>query len=313
MHQSYSTDRGTTHQRQLLIVLALSVVTTIAEVVGSYLTGSLALLADAGHVLTDVAGVIMSLIAMRLAGRPATDQKTFGYYRAEILAALANSLLLIAIAGYVVYEAYRRFGSPSDVLGGWMMAIAVVGLVANVISALLLRGSATESLNVRGAYLDVLGDALGSVGVIVAGLVVLITGWQAADPIIGVGIGLFILPRAWSLLSESMEILLESTPRDLDLSAVRAELKLLSGVVEVHDLHAWSITKGMNAMSGHLVVDDSSNASSTLAAAKTLLCGQFGLAHSTLQIEPRGFREPRDDDRFASEVPAVHTDSDDAH
>lgn len=305
MHQTSSADRSAKHRRQLWAVLALSTATTIAEVAGAYFTGSLALVADAGHMLTDVAGVVISLIAMHLAGLPATDRKTFGYYRAEILAASANALLLFAIAVYVLYEACRRFAHPPQILGGWMTAVAVFGLAANLACAWLLRASSKESLNMRGAYLEVLGDALGSVGVIVAGAVVLLTGWTTADPVVGVTIGLFILPRAWGLLKESTDILLEGTPKDLDLAAVRAALKSVPGVLEVHDLHAWSITQGMNAISGHLVVEEfAARADIILRSAKVLLCGRFGLSHSTLQVEPRGFQEPHGESNFACD--SVH-------
>lgn len=302
MHQSAFTDRSAKHRRQLWVVLVFALATTIAEVLGAYFTGSLALLADAGHMLTDVAGVAISLIALHLATLPATDRKTYGYYRAEVLAASANALLLFAVALYVLYEAYRRFMQPPEILGGWMMLIAVFGLCANLACAWLLHASSRESLNVRGAYLEVLGDALGSVGAIAAGAIVLATGWLRADPLIGVGIGLFILPRAWNLLCESADILLEGTPRDLDLSAVRDALHSLPGVVEVHDLHAWSVTQGMNALSGHLVAENWAQGGEILDAAKKLLCGRFHLAHSTLQIEPRGFQEPTGEDGFVCDV-----------
>lgn len=308
MHQPSSLGRDEKHRRQLWGVLGVSIITTLAEVIGAYLTGSLALVADAGHMLTDVAGVALSLVAMHLAGLPANDRKTFGYYRAEILAAAANALLLIGIAVYVLYEAYRRFAHPPEILGGWMMGVAVLGLLANLLCAWLLHASSDESLNVQGAYLEVLGDALGSVGVIVAGLIVLTTGWKAADPIIGVGIGLFILPRAWKLLRESTDILLEGTPRGLDLSEVRDALQSLSGVVEVHDLHAWSITKDMNALSGHLVVDDAANGTEILYAAGSLLQSRFGLAHSTLQVEPREFKRRTANSGFACDAHACRVE-----
>lgn len=302
MHRPASREHGDKHRSQLWGVLGVSIITTLAEVVGAYLTDSLALVADAGHMLTDVAGVALSLVAMHLAGLPTNDRKTFGYYRAEILAAAANALLLIGIAVYVLYEAYRRFAHPPEILGGWMMGVAVFGLLTNLVSAWLLHASSQESLNVQGAYLEVLGDALGSIGVIVAGLLVLTTGWKAADPIIGV----FILPRAWRLLRESTDILLEGTPHDLDLSAVRGALKSVPGVMEVHDLHAWSITKGMNALSGHLVVHDLARSSEILNDAGGLLRDRFRLVHSTLQLEPRDFTGRPADSGFACDADERH-------
>ena len=213
------------HAKRLAGVLTLNVTAMAAELIGGWLTGSLALLADAGHMLTDVAGIAMSLIAIRLAQRPANPEKTFGYHRAEILAALVNAVLLALVAIFVLFEAIERFQHPPQIRGGWMLGIAVLGLVVNGASLALLRSSSKESLNVEGAYLEVLGDLLGSIGAIVAALVIMATGWKLADPVVGVGIGLFILPRAWKLLRQSTDILLESTPQGVDLDAIRAACK----------------------------------------------------------------------------------------
>lgn len=272
-------------------MLCLNLVTLAGEVIGGLLTGSLALLADAGHMLTDISGIGMSLIAMRLSRRPANYEKTFGYHRTEILAALANAVLLLVVAVFVFIEAVRRFQHPPEIRAGWMMAVAAIGLINNIIGMLLLRAGSAGSLNVRGTYLEVLGDALGSLGAIVAGLVVLLGGPELADPVIGVGIGLFIVPRAWSLLRESVDVLLEAAPRDLDIDKMRAALKSLSGVLDVHDVHVWTITSGMHAISAHITVADNQRSFAVMKEAQQLLRSEFALDHSTLQVEPVGFEE----------------------
>lgn len=286
---SHGVSAGGENKGRLYVVLGLTSTYMFAEVVGGILTGSLALLADAGHMLTDVFGITMALIAIKLGERPASDRRTFGYYRTEILAALANAVILVVVAIYILYEAFRRFQDPPDVLGGWMMVVAVIGLAVNLTGMYILMKGAGESLNIRGAYLEVLGDTLGSVGVIVASLIIIFTGWYPADPIIGVGIGLFIIPRAYSLLKEAVNVLLEGTPKGLKLEEVRASLLGIPGVVRVHDLHAWSITSGMNAMSGHLVVEDMSRGGDVLTLAQKLLHDRYGIEHTTIQLEPSGF------------------------
>jgi cobalt-zinc-cadmium efflux system protein len=293
-HSHSHSPAAVTHRSRLYGVLTLSGVTFVAEVGGGLLTGSLALLADAGHMLTDISGIIMSLIAIRFAARPATDAKSFGYHRAEILAALGNAMLLFFVAVFVLVEALRRFQHPLEIQGGWMMLVAGIGLVVNIISMLLLRESSQESLNVRGAYLEVLGDTLGSLGVIAAGIIILATGWELADPIIGVGIGLFILPRAWLLLRESVDVLLEGTPKNLNIEALRLAIESLPGVLNVHDVHAWTITSGMHAVSAHITMHDPGQSVAILTQAKEVLSAKFGLTHSTLQVEPPGFEEERE-------------------
>lgn len=275
-------------------MLSLNLVTFAGEVIGGLLTGSLALLADAGHMLTDISGIAMSLIAMWLSRRPANNEKTFGYHRTEILAALANAVLLLVVAVFVFIEAARRFQHPPEIRAGWMLAVAAIGLVNNMIGVLLLRAGSAGNLNVRGAYLEVLGDALGSVGAIVAGLIVLLGGPELADPVIGVGIGLFIVPRAWSLLRESVDVLLEAAPRDLDIDKMRAALKSLPGVLDVHDVHVWTITSGMHAVSAHITVADNRRSLPVMTEARELLRSEFALDHSTLQVEPVGFEEAVD-------------------
>lgn len=288
---SHGASAGGENKGRLYVVLALTSTYLVAEVVGGLLTGSLALLADAGHMLTDVFGLTMALVAIKLGERPASDRRTFGYYRTEILAALSNAVILVVVAIYILYEAYRRFQEPPDILGGWMLVVAVIGLAVNLAGMFVLMKGAGESLNIKGAYLEVLGDTLGSLGVIVAAVVIIFTGWYPADPIIGVGIGLFIIPRAYSLLKQAVNVLLEGTPKGLELADVRGALESIPEVIRVHDLHAWTITSGKNAMSGHLVVKDPGMARDILTQAQSLLHDRFDLEHSTIQIEPEGFDE----------------------
>lgn len=238
---------GGRHKRPLQIAFGITALYMIAEVVGGLVTGSLALLSDAAHMGTDVVGLGMSLAAIHLTSRPATPQRTYGTYRLEVLAALANSVLLFGVAGYVLVEAYKRFRDPAEVLGLPMLVVAVVGLTVNLISFRLLSAGSKESLNVKGAFLEVLSDLLGSVGVIVAAVIVLTTGWSYADPLIGAGIGLFIIPRTWQLCKQAVRILIEAAPPGIDVEQVKARLSALSGVVGVHDLHIWTLTSGIEA------------------------------------------------------------------
>ncbi|MBI3198025.1 MAG: cation transporter, partial [Rhodospirillales bacterium] len=260
------------------------------EVVGGLLTGSLALLADAAHMLTDVAGLALALLAIRFAERPATPGKTYGYVRMEVLSALANAVVLLLLTVYILYEAYQRFRDPPEILSGPMLAVAVAGLVVNLISMKLLMAGASESLNVKGAYFEALGDMLGSLGVIVAALIVMFTGWTLADPVVGAGIGLFIVPRTWVLLKQVVHILMEGTPPEVDLALLEKRLLDIDGVTAVHDLHVWTITSGLDAMSCHLVVADMARARETLAAACEAMKSGFGLTHTTIQIEDQAFR-----------------------
>ncbi|TWT11868.1 cation transporter [Reyranella sp. CPCC 100927] len=262
----------------------------VAEVVGGLLTGSLALLADAAHMMTDAGGLLLALTAIRFGERPATPQRTYGYARMEVLSALTNAVVLLLLTIWILYEAYQRFRSPPDVLSGPMMAVAVIGLIVNLISMKLLAGGASESLNVKGAYFEVLADMLGSLGVILAAGVVMLTGWTLADPLIGAAIGLFIVPRTWILLKQAVHILMEGTPPEIDLGLLRQKLLDIPGAVAVHDLHAWVITSGVNAMSCHLVVDDVARGSQVLAAAREALKTGFGLTHTTIQIEDQASR-----------------------
>ncbi len=278
------------HKSRLAMALGLTTAFMAAEVVGGLWTGSLALLADAAHMLTDAGGLALALIAIRFAERPATPEKTFGYVRAEVLSALTNAVVLLLLTVYILYEAYKRFLSPPEIIGGPMLAVAVVGLVVNLVSMKLLSGGSSESLNVKGAYFEVLSDMLGSLGVIVAAVVVMATGWTIVDPIVGAGIGLFIVPRTWSLLKQAVHILLEGTPPEVDLKLLEAKLAALPGVVAVDDLHVWTITSGLDAMSCHLVVDDMARSAAVLTAASAAMRSEFGLAHTTIQIEDAAIR-----------------------
>ena len=266
-------------------MLIISTTIFIAEIVVGLLSNSLALLADAGHVFADVVATGLALGAIQLASRPATDKRTFGYYRFEILAAVLNAVLLFAIAGYVLIEAWRRLGSEPEIAAGPMLAVAVVGLLANVVAALVLRPAGAQSLNMRGAYLEVLSDALGSAAVLVASLVILFTGFRAADAIASGLIGLLILPRTWNLLSEAVDVLLEATPKNVDMDEVREHILEAPGVREVHDLHAWAITSGMNVVSAHVVIDTQASAPAILDHLCTCLSSQFDIEHSTFQLE----------------------------
>jgi cation diffusion facilitator family transporter len=276
-------------RRRLAVVLALTVAMLAAEVVGSVLSGSLALLADAGHMATDAAGIALALGAVTLAQRPARGRRTFGWQRAEILAAVANGLLLLAVAVYVLVAAVQRIGSPPTIGSDLMLVVASVGLVINLLSLAVLHGGRDASLNVRGAYLEVLGDALGSVAVIVAAVVIARTGWVAADVVASIAIGFLVLPRAWHLLREALDVLLEAAPRGVDLEQVRAHMVEVDGVLGVHDLHAWTITSGLPVLSAHVVVTQEALGAGHGGRVLDALCAclgtHFDVEHCTFQLE----------------------------
>ena len=282
--QETSTNREG-HKRILKWALSLTALYTIVEVIGGLLTKSLALLADAGHMLSDVGALAIALWAIRLAERPPTQAKTYGYHRAEILAALANGLTLWLIAGLIFHEAYHRFFSPPEVKGLGMLLIATVGLGVNIGVALILRKRASESLNLRGAFLHVIGDALGSVGAIAAGAIILLTGWYLADPIVSVLIGVLILYSSWGLVRESVDILMEAAPKGIKLDEVRAALENVSGIREVHDLHVWCLTSEFYAISAHALVGNLSEGQRILEQSREILKDRFRINHVTLQLE----------------------------
>jgi cobalt-zinc-cadmium efflux system protein len=287
---SHGGPEGTTareHARPLAWTLALTGGFLIVEVAGALWTGSLALLADAGHMLTDAGGLALALFAIWFAARPPTPEKTYGYYRVEILAALVNALLLLGIAGFILYESYRRLREPAPVLAGPMLAVASAGLLVNLAGLLLLRRGAAHSLNLKGAYFEVLGDALGSLGAILAAITIMATGRTWVDPAVGMGIALFIVPRTWRLLTQAVNVLLEGTPAHLDVAEVEAAMRGVRGVVQVHDLHIWTLTSGKYAMSGHAIVDNLAVGDQLLAELHAVLHARFGIDHTTIQLESR--------------------------
>ena len=255
------------------------------ELVGGLAANSLALVADAGHLLTDLAGIGLTLVAIWFAGRPANRNRSFGLLRLEILAAIVNAMLLFAVAAYVLVEAWRRWNAPPEVASGLMLAVAVVGLLANGASLVVLRDAQRESLAMRGAYLEVMGDLVGSVAVIVAAIVIMTTGWVQADALASVFIAVLILPRTWSLLKEAVDVLLEASPKGIDLGEVRSHILEAPGVADVHDLHAWTITSGVNVVSAHVVLDETAHAPTVLDYLCGCLSGDFDIEHSTFQLE----------------------------
>jgi len=272
--------------RRLTWVLSITAVFMVAEIVGGVLSNSLALLADAGHMFTDVAALGLSVFAMRLAARPSTQRRTYGYARLEILAALLNGATLLLIAGMIIVEAVQRLREPVEIDGLVMLSVAGVGLVVNVIGASVLHQHSHDNLNVRGAYLHVLGDLLGSVGAIVAGVVIMVTGWAPADPLISIVIALLILFSAWHLVRDATDVLLESVPRHVDMTAVLDDPRGIEGLDDVHDLHVWTLTSGFVALSGHGVIDTPADHMRVLAEIREHM-GEHGIGHVTFQLELR--------------------------
>ncbi|MDY7086366.1 MAG: cation diffusion facilitator family transporter [Actinomycetota bacterium] len=286
-HGGQALRAGAKHRNRLWWAAGLLAGFMVVEAAAALATGSLALLSDAGHMFTDVLGIAMALAAITAAGRVATDsQRTFGLYRLEVLAALANAALLTAVAGFVVVQAVRRFSDPPDVPAGWMLVVAAGGLVINLIAFGLLRSGAKESINVRGAYLEVVGDLLGSVGVIVAAVIIGLTGWSYADPIVAVIVALMILPRTFALGRSAVRILVQAAPEHLDITAVRARLAAVPGVCDVHDLHVWTLTSGMDVASAHLSLEPAAELGAVLTSAREALHDDFHIDHATLQVEP---------------------------
>lgn len=278
------------HRGPLAAVLAITLTLAAVEALGGVLSGSLALLADAGHLLADAVGVALSLLAAWFAARPPTARRTFGWQRAEVLAATTNAVLLLVVGGAVLLGAVRRLSAPPDVHAAAMAGVAAVGLVGNAVSMLLLRRGQAGSLNVRGAFLEVLSDALGSGTALAAAAVIALTGFRQADAVAALAVGLLILPRAWRLLGDAVHILLENAPAGVDLEHVRRHLLQTPGVLDVHDLHAWTITSGMPVLTAHVVVEraDYTDCGTVLDRLSDCLSGHFDVAHSTLQLEPVG-------------------------
>lgn len=277
------------NKKGLIIALTITAGIMLLEFFGGLVTNSLALLSDAGHMLSDTSSLILSLFAIWFAQRPASRNKTYGFYRFEILAALFNGLTLFIISGIIVWEAYGRFFEPPTVASGSMMVIAAIGLIANLISAwsLIRKSDIKNNVNLRSAYLHILGDALGSVGAIIAGGLMLLFDWYIADPIISVIVALLILKSAWGVMKQSIHILMEGTPITIDQSEVESYLKQINGVINVHDLHIWTITSGLDSLSCHLLVEEHADTQEILQRAIDLIKDKFQIEHTTIQIETK--------------------------
>lgn len=282
---------GYKNKKQLKFVLLLTGSYLVAEVIGGIVTKSLALLADAGHMLTDVGGLALALFAINMTQRAASPKRTYGYYRAEILAALTNAVVLIGISLYILYEAYQRFRNPPEVSSKAMLIVASIGLIINIIGMLILRKSSQQSLNMKGAYFEVLSDMLTSIGVIIAAIIMLTTGWYYADPIISAGIGLFILPRTWILLKDAVGVLLEGTPSDVNIASLKETVLKIEGVIDLHDLHVWSLTSGMNAMSAHVAIKEGVSAKKMMEDIQATIKAGFKIEHTTIQVDETGYTE----------------------
>lgn len=275
------------NQRRLTAALAITAVMTLVELAGGFLANSLALLGDAGHMFTDTMALGLAIAAVSLARRPASQTRTYGFYRAEVLAALTNGAILLAVCGLIFYRAYQRFVEPAEVRGGLMLGVAAMGLAANLAGILILRSASRENLNVKGAFLHMWGDTVSSLGVILAGVIILATGWTIVDPIISIFIGLIILRGAVGLVMESSDILLEAVPRHLDVARISGALREIQGVKDVHDMHLWTITSGIYALSCHLLIEDLmvSESGRIVEEVNRVLDRRFGIGHSTLQVE----------------------------
>jgi cobalt-zinc-cadmium efflux system protein len=289
IHQPVKSDnrRYSSTQRNLLIVLSITAVVMIAEIIGGLLANSLALLSDAGHMLTDILALGLSIVAMRFAQRPPTASKTFGFYRLEILAAFFNGMLLFFISFYIFYEAYDRLVHPEEIKGLVMLVVAAIGILANGAGIVILKKSALRNLNVRSAFFHIVGDTISSGGVIVGGLLILFTGWYLVDSLIGIFIGMLILRGAYSLLRESIDIFLEATPKDVNVEKMLDDLRKIEGVKEIHHLHLWTITSGIYAMSAHVLIEDLlvSRSAQILQEIESLLQGKYDMEHTTIQFE----------------------------
>ena len=280
-------DHGTStaNERNLWIVLGLTTAFMLAEIVGGVLTKSLALISDAAHMFTDAAALAIALAAIRIGKRSADHKRTFGYYRFEILAAAFNAVVLFLVAAYILYEAYQRFRNPPEVHSAGMLLIASIGLIVNFIGMRMLRGGAKSSLNVKGAYLEVWADMLGSLGVIVAAVVIYFTHWAWVDALVAAAIGLWVLPRTWKLLRESLNILLEGVPLDVNLNEIEKALLAIPEVREIHDLHVWALSSGKNTLTAHVVLAEGGDEQTVLRQVTELLASRFTIRHVTVQIE----------------------------
>ncbi len=297
-----------TNERALWWALGLTSTYLVAEVIGGLLTHSLALLSDAAHMLSDVVGLLIALAAMRIARRVADRRRTFGYYRFEILAAAFNATVLVVIAAYILWEAYQRFRNPPDIQSIGMMLVAIIGLLVNLASMYLLQSGRDRSLNVKGAYLEVWSDMVGSIGVIVAAIIIHFTQWAWLDAVVAAGIGLWVLPRAWLLLKESLNVLLEGIPEGVSLDAIEAALLATAGVAAIHDLHVWALTSGKNSLTVHVVLAANSEDQSVLQAVRESLAEKFGIHHSTVQIEAEACDDDKDGVAHFADAHASHAE-----
>lgn len=282
-----STSAGAKHKKSLKIVFAITATYLVIEVVAGFISNSLALLSDAAHMLTDVGGQALAIFAIWMSSKPRNNRKTYGYYRTEIFSALINALVLIFISGFILYEAWQRFKEPPAVAGIPMLVVAFFGLIINLIAMKILKAGSKESINIKGAFLEVVSDMLSSVAVIIAGIIILATGWLYIDPIMSALIGLFILPRTYNLLKESVDILLEGVPKDVDYAAVEKFITERPGVVSVHDLHIWTLTSGINALSGHIIMEAETKLleiNEVTSAIKDELVAKFKITHTTIEV-----------------------------
>jgi cobalt-zinc-cadmium efflux system protein len=270
---------------KLKVVLLLISSYIVVEIISGLLTGSLALIADAGHMLADAGGLTLALFAINFSSKPATPQRTYGFYRIEILAALANSAVLILVSIYIIYDAYERIIEPPQIKGTALIIVGSIGLVVNLVGIIILKGHAKENLNIEGAYLEVLKDTLGSIGVVVVGVVTSISEFYLVDPIISVGLAFYILPRTWSLMKKSINILMEGVPINISYEEVKKAILQIKGVTGVFDIHIWAITSGMDAITAHVVVSDPSKSQTILKDISSMLEKRFKITHTTIQIE----------------------------
>jgi cobalt-zinc-cadmium efflux system protein len=285
-HQhGHANDHRSASRRALLLVLGLTLAFTVVEVAGGFLTGSLALLADAGHMVSDVFSIGLALVALTLAQRPASPRRSFGFQRAEILAAFVNGIALVLVSAWIVWEAIQRLDDPPEILGGWMLLVALAGLAVNAGAAAILMRSGRESLNVEAAFRHVIADLLGSVGVLVAALVILLTGWYLVDPLVSIAIALLIVASAWSILRDSTAILMEQTPSGIDADAVALAIVEVPGVTSVHVLHVWRITSGFDALSAHVLVGRGEDCHALRRDVERAIEQRFGITHTTLQVD----------------------------
>jgi len=287
MSTETTTSAGNKHNKSLKIVFSITLVYFIVEVIVGFMSNSLALLSDAAHMLTDVAGQALALFAIWMASKPRNSKKTYGYLRTEIFSALINAIVLIFISGYILYEAWQRFQDPPKVAGFSMLIVASIGLIINLISMKILKSGSEESINIKGAFLEVVADMLSSIAVIIAGIIILSTGWLLIDPIISALIGLFILPRTFGLLKESVDILLEGVPKDVNYDAVEKYISKNPGVDSIHDLHIWSLTSGVNALSGHIIMKPETTITEMndiIFKIKKELNSSYKISHTTLEV-----------------------------